>query len=58
AAFLDENRRDALFDEVGRLGCQAWLTGADPGIFAPLVGRALHIRVENAVLTPLVQERP
>ncbi len=58
AAFLDENRRDALFDEVGRLGCQAWLTGADPGIFAPLVGRALHIRVENAVLTPLVPERP
>ena len=58
AAFLDEGRRLALFDEIGRLGCQAWLTGADPGVFAPLAGRALNVGVENAVLTPLPPERP
>ena len=58
AAFLDEGRRLALFDEIGRLGCQAWLTGADPGAFAPLAGRALHVGVEDAVLTPLPPERP
>ncbi|MCY4599040.1 MAG: DNA replication/repair protein RecF [Acidobacteria bacterium] len=58
AAYLDEGRRLALFDEIGRLGCQAWLTGADPGTFAPLAGRALHVGIENAVLTPLPPERP
>ncbi len=58
AAYLDEGRRLALFDEIGRLGCQAWLTGADPGVFAPLAGRALHVGVEDAVLAPLPPERP
>ncbi len=58
AAFLDEGRRLALFDEIGRLGCQAWLTGADARAFAPLAGRALYIGVEDAVLTPLPPERP
>ena len=58
AAFLDEGRRLALFDEIGGLGCQAWLTGADARVFAPLAGRALHIGVEDAVLTPLPPERP
>ena len=53
AAFLDEDRRVALFDEIGRLGCQAWLTGADARAFAPLAGRALHVGIENGVLTPL-----
>lgn len=53
AAFLDEDRRLALFEEIGRLGCQAWLTGADAGTFAPLAGRALNIGIEDAVLTPL-----
>ena len=58
AAFLDESRRLALYDEIGRLGCQAWLTGADVRAFAPLAGRALHIGVEDAVLTSLPPERP
>lgn len=58
AAYLDEDRRLALFDEIGRLGCQAWLTGADSATFAPLAGRALNVGIENAVLTPLPPERP
>ncbi len=58
AAFLDEGRRLALFDEIGRLGCQAWLTGADARILAPLAGHAFNVGVDNAVLTPLPPERP
>jgi len=57
AAYLDGDRRQALFDEIGRLGCQAWLTGADPGVFAPLAGRACRIGVADAVLTPAAPER-
>jgi DNA replication and repair protein RecF len=33
-AHLDPNRRAALFAELGKLGAQVWLTGADPAAFA------------------------
>ena len=36
AAHLDESRRLALFDLLDRLGCQAWVTGTDDAVFAPL----------------------
>ncbi|MBX9711511.1 MAG: DNA replication/repair protein RecF [Xanthobacteraceae bacterium] len=39
-AHLDPNRRGALFDELGRLGAQVWMTGADPAAFTGINGRA------------------
>ena len=36
AAHLDATRRAALFDEILSLGAQAWLTGTDIEMFAPL----------------------
>jgi DNA replication and repair protein RecF len=52
AAHLDPRRRDALFSALGELAGQVWMTGADPGLFAELGGRAdfLHVmpgRVER-----------
>jgi DNA replication and repair protein RecF len=35
-AHLDPNRRDALFDELARLGAQVWMTGADPAAFTEI----------------------
>ncbi|WP_375786246.1 DNA replication/repair protein RecF [Bradyrhizobium sp. Pha-3] len=32
-AHLDPNRREALFDELAKLGAQVWMTGADPAAF-------------------------
>lgn len=45
AAHFDPVRRRALYEELARLGGQAWLTGADPAAFADLAGRAqvLHV---------------
>src|SRR5690606_20770696 len=38
AAHLDAARRAALFDSLGALGAQAWLTGTDEALFADLAG--------------------
>ena len=35
-AHLDPGRRSALFGELGKLGAQVWLTGADPAAFAEI----------------------
>jgi DNA replication and repair protein RecF len=35
-AHLDPNRRNALFDELARLGAQVWMTGADPAAFVEI----------------------
>jgi DNA replication and repair protein RecF len=40
AAHLDPRRRGALFETLGRLGGQVWMTGADPALFAELGGAA------------------
>ena len=45
AAHLDPDRRAALFDRLAALGCQAFLTGTDPALFADLPADAAHIRV-------------
>ena len=50
AAHLDEERRDALFDEICASGAQAWMTGTDEALFAPLAGRARHFRISDAKL--------
>ncbi len=40
AAHLDATRRAALFGEILALGAQAWMTGTDIEMFAPLRGQA------------------
>lgn len=45
AAHLDPARRAALYEELGTFGAQVWMTGADPGLFAELEGRADVIRI-------------
>lgn len=46
AAHLDHDRRAALFEEILALGSQAWLTGTDRSLFAPLEGRAEFFTIE------------
>jgi DNA replication and repair protein RecF len=50
AAHLDERRRGALYAEIRALGAQAWLTGTDAALFAPLGDGASHWRVEDATI--------
>lgn len=52
AAHLDPDRRSHLYDEILALGVQAWLTGTDAELFAPLAGAAQHLRVADAIVTP------
>jgi DNA replication and repair protein RecF len=49
-AHLDTRRRAGLFDEIEALGLQAFLTGTEPELFAPLRGRAQFVRVEGGQL--------
>lgn len=56
AAHLDETRRLALFDILDRLGCQAWVTGTDDPVFAPLGERAQRFIVDNGGLTAVSNE--
>ena len=49
-AHLDPARRRALFDELGALQAQVWMTGADPAAFAAIDGEADIFDVENAVI--------
>jgi DNA replication and repair protein RecF len=39
-AHLDPARRTALYDALGRLGAQVWMTGADPAAFTDVAARA------------------
>lgn len=52
-AHLDEHRRAALFDEILRLGGQAWMTGTDKEAFSALADRAAFFEVSGACLTHL-----
>ncbi len=52
AAHLDAPRREALFDALAALPGQAFLTGTDAGIFAPLRGRAEGFRAAPGALVP------
>jgi DNA replication and repair protein RecF len=51
AAHLDAPRRAALFDIVARLDSQVWITGTDPGLFAPLRGLARFLSVQDGTLS-------
>lgn len=52
AAHLDDRRRAALFDAVLTLGGQAWLTGTDQSVFAPIADRAQIVQVTDGRLNP------
>jgi len=52
AAHLDDRRRAALFEAVLALGGQAWLTGTDRGVFAPIADRAQILEVTDGRLAP------
>ena len=49
-AHLDESRRAALLDELIFLGAQAWMTGTDAAMFAPLGRRAQFFTVAEGSL--------
>jgi DNA replication and repair protein RecF len=48
AAHLDAARREALFAEIRALGAQAWMTGTDAALFAPLGNDAAYFTIEDA----------
>ena len=48
AAHLDAGRRAALFEEIDAIGAQAWYTGTDRAVFAPLRDRAQSIDIDEA----------
>ncbi|KAB1074940.1 DNA replication/repair protein RecF [Methylobacterium planeticum] len=47
AAHLDPRRRTGLFEALEALPGQVWMTGADPALFAELVGRADVVRIAD-----------
>jgi DNA replication and repair protein RecF len=47
AAHLDEVRRAGLFEALARLDGQAWITGTDAALFAPLRGAARFLAVAD-----------
>jgi DNA replication and repair protein RecF len=52
SAFLDAERRAALFEALGRLGAQAFMTGVDPEAFASLGRRAQRFDVTPGSAVP------
>lgn len=53
AAHMDAARRAALYDQLSALGGQAWLTGTDVALFAPLAGQAGFLGIEDARIAAL-----
>lgn len=45
AAHLDPRRRAALYEGLAELGCQVWMTGADPALFVDLPAGAQRFLV-------------
>jgi len=52
AAHLDAERRAAMFAEIEALSAQAWMTGTDREVFAPLDAKANFFVVDQGVITP------
>jgi DNA replication and repair protein RecF len=53
AAHLDPRRRAGLYDALQSLGGQVWMTGADPGLFTELQGRADLLQVSVGAIEPI-----
>lgn len=47
AAHLDENRRGSLFEELGEIGSQVWLTGTDISLFDQMKNSAAFFQVND-----------
>ncbi|HUZ32787.1 MAG TPA: DNA replication/repair protein RecF [Xanthobacteraceae bacterium] len=56
-AHLDPARREALHAELGALGAQVWMTGADPALFAEAAHDAAMIEVNSGRLQRHVSKR-
>src|SRR6266700_1048143 len=54
AAHLDSVRRAALFEVLTGLESQAWVTGTDAALFAPLSGAARFLTVCDGALSPTI----
>ncbi|MDP2121252.1 MAG: DNA replication/repair protein RecF [Hoeflea sp.] len=52
AAHLDEGRREALFDLIEALDCQAVMTGTDAGMFSSLGSRGRIFMVADGRVSP------
>jgi len=53
AAHLDKTRREALFEMLGDLGCQTFMTGTDTDVFASLGAGVLSLAVEAGHVRPV-----
>ena len=51
AAHLDATRRAALFEIIAGIDGQAWLTGTDAALFAPLKNAAQFLSVADGELS-------
>ena len=51
AAHLDSARREALLDEILRLDTQAWMTGTDVALFAPIHQDAQILTVNQGIIS-------
>ena len=49
-AHLDSQRRDALFNVLGSLGSQIWMTGTDVSLFKALEPRAQFFRISDGAI--------
>lgn len=56
-AHLDPGRRAALHEELGALGSQVWMTGADPALFAEIDAAADVVEARAGRLYPRGQSR-
>ncbi len=54
AAHLDATRRAALFEVLAGLDSQAWMTGTDAALFAPLRGIARFLNVCDGAVSPTI----
>jgi len=52
AAHLDGSRREALFAILDDLGCQAFMTGTDAGVFAATGEKTQRFQVEDGHIRP------
>jgi len=52
-AHLDKARRESLFDIILELGAQAWITGTEDEIFAPLGQQVQHFAIRQGEIVKL-----
>ena len=57
AAHLDGARRSGLFATLAALGCQAWLTGTDTGLFAGAGRDTACFHVEDGMISEVMENR-